>query len=76
MAATKWIPGAKADRAVCSQSQAAFCFVFLVKRNVDGEDRFALKGSSFSDSDLNSADELLSERYFQKQGHVGESFPV
>lgn len=67
MAATTWIPGAKADRAVCSQSQAAFCFVlvcfvfFAKRRNVDGDDRFALKGSSFSDSDLNSADELLSE---------------
>lgn len=39
-----------------------FVFVFFAKRrNVDGDDRFALKGSSFSDSDLNSADELLSE---------------
>lgn len=59
MAATKWIPGAKADRVVWSQSRAAF--FFFVKRNIDGDDRFALNGSSFSDSDLNSADELLSE---------------
>lgn len=36
-------------------------FFFAKRRNVDGDDRFALKGASFSDSDLNSADELLSE---------------
>lgn len=44
-----------------TKSGCVFCFVFFVKRNVGGDERFALNGSSFSDSDLNSADELLSE---------------
>lgn len=72
----------------CGLFTKSSCFLgFFAKRNVDGDDRFALKGSSFSDSDLNSADELLPEhreplagnkeqQYFQKQGHVGEGFPV
>lgn len=47
----------------CGLFTKSGCFLvfFAKRRNVDGDDRFALKGSSFSDSDLNSADELLSE---------------